>query len=45
VFSHDGRLVAEGQMTSVCCRLASDGPPRGIAIPPWIVEKLEADSA
>jgi 4-hydroxybenzoyl-CoA thioesterase/acyl-CoA thioester hydrolase len=42
LFSHDGRRVAEGQMTSVCCRLVPEGPPRSIAIPPWIVEKLEA---
>lgn len=40
MFSHNCRLVAEGQMTSVCCRLVPDGPPRGIAIPAWIVEKL-----
>ena len=41
-FTHADRLVAEGQMTSVCCRLSPDAPPRGIAIPDWIVEKLEA---
>jgi 4-hydroxybenzoyl-CoA thioesterase/acyl-CoA thioester hydrolase len=41
-FSHESRLVAEGQMTSVCCRLAADGPLRAIAIPAWIAQKLEA---
>ena len=39
-FTHQGRLVAEGQMTSVCCRLLPDHPPRAIPIPAWIVEKL-----
>ncbi len=40
IFRHEGRLVAEGQMTSVCCRLVADQPPQAIAIPAWIVEKL-----
>jgi acyl-CoA thioester hydrolase len=42
VFIHQGRLVAEGQITSVCCRLSPDQPPRAIAIPAWIAEKLDA---
>jgi 4-hydroxybenzoyl-CoA thioesterase/acyl-CoA thioester hydrolase len=42
-FTHQGRLVAEGQMTSVCCRLVPDQPPRAIPIPTWIIHKLEAN--
>jgi 4-hydroxybenzoyl-CoA thioesterase/acyl-CoA thioester hydrolase len=34
------RLVAKGEMTSVCCRVSSSGPPVGIAIPDFIREKL-----
>jgi 4-hydroxybenzoyl-CoA thioesterase/acyl-CoA thioester hydrolase len=41
VFTHQGRLVAEGRMASVCCRLSAEAPPRAIAIPAWIVAKLE----
>ena len=40
-FAHQDRLVAEGRMTSVCCRLVADQPPRSIAIPEWIVAKLD----
>lgn len=36
------RLVAKGEITSVCCRVSSSGPPVGIAIPDWIREKLTA---
>ena len=39
-FSHDGRPIAEGQMTSVCCRLASDAAPQSIPIPDSFAEKL-----
>ncbi|MEX0678850.1 MAG: thioesterase family protein [Pirellulales bacterium] len=41
-FSHDGRPVATGQTTTVCCRFADDGRPRSIPIPTWIVQKLES---
>lgn len=41
-FSHDGRPVATGQTTTVCCRFADDGRPRSIPIPAWIVQKLES---
>jgi acyl-CoA thioester hydrolase len=40
-FSHDDRPVAEGQLTVVCCRLDAKSPPRSIAIPDWIIAKLE----
>ncbi len=39
-FSHEGRAVASGQTTTVCCRFDSLGSPRSIDIPPWIAEKL-----
>ena len=39
-FSHEGRLVAEGQITAVCCRLEHQAQPRSIPIPTWIAEKL-----
>jgi 4-hydroxybenzoyl-CoA thioesterase/acyl-CoA thioester hydrolase len=35
------RLVARGEMASVCCRLSHNAPPQGIPIPEWIREKLE----
>src|SRR5690606_39317887 len=43
-FTHEDRLVAEGQVTSVCCRLRPNEPPVAIAIPPEIVAKLELHS-
>jgi 4-hydroxybenzoyl-CoA thioesterase/acyl-CoA thioester hydrolase len=37
----DGRAVAEGKMTAVCCRLASGGSPmQSIPIPEAIAAKL-----
>jgi len=41
-FQHDGRLVATGEMTSVCCRVDHGQPPVSIAIPDSIAEKLRA---
>ena len=41
-FSHEGTPVASGQTTTVCCRFDDDGTPKSIAIPAWIVQKLEA---
>jgi 4-hydroxybenzoyl-CoA thioesterase/acyl-CoA thioester hydrolase len=41
-FSHDGRPVASGQTTTVCCRFQADGTPKSIPIPVWISEKLAA---
>ena len=40
-FSHDGRPVATGQTTTVCCRFDDDGTPRSIAIPEWVAQKLQ----
>lgn len=40
-FSHNGRAVASGQTTTVCCRLEDGGALKSIPIPAWIVEKLE----
>lgn len=39
-FTHEGRPVASGQTTTVCCRFKEDGQPRSIAIPDWIAQKL-----
>ncbi len=39
-FSHQGRGIASGQTTTVCCRFDSLGSPRSIDIPQWISEKL-----
>jgi 4-hydroxybenzoyl-CoA thioesterase/acyl-CoA thioester hydrolase len=36
------RLVAKGEVTSVCCRVSQSGPPVGIPIPEWIRAKLES---
>lgn len=45
-FTCDGREIAEGEMTSVCCRFPPGGPPVSIAIPddwaaklrPWVMD-------
>lgn len=42
-FTHQGRLVAEGEITSVCCRMRDHAAPESIAIPEWIREKLRGD--
>lgn len=34
------RLVAKGEVTSVCCRVSTADPPVGIAIPEWIRNRL-----
>jgi len=38
---HEARKLAEGRMTSVCCRITAGAPPQAIEIPPPIREKLE----
>jgi 4-hydroxybenzoyl-CoA thioesterase/acyl-CoA thioester hydrolase len=38
--SHQGRAVATGRMTSVCCRIRDGQPPEAIPIPDWVREKL-----
>lgn len=39
-FIHQGRDVAQGKMTSVCCRIKHGGPPISIPIPDEIATKL-----
>jgi acyl-CoA thioester hydrolase len=39
-FSHNGRDVAAGKMTSVCCRVPHGGTPVSIPIPDEISAKL-----
>ncbi|MBI3469467.1 MAG: acyl-CoA thioesterase [Planctomycetes bacterium] len=39
-FSCEGRAVAEGRITAVCCRMSSSGPPESVPIPDWFIEKL-----
>lgn len=39
-FSHQGRPVASGQTTTVCCRFDSDGTPHSVPIPQWVADKL-----
>jgi 4-hydroxybenzoyl-CoA thioesterase/acyl-CoA thioester hydrolase len=40
-FTHADRPVADGRLTTVCCRLDGKAPPRSIPIPDWIVALLE----
>jgi acyl-CoA thioester hydrolase len=44
-FTHAGRDVAKGQMTSVCCRIPHGGTPTPIPIPDVMGEKLRAMAA
>jgi 4-hydroxybenzoyl-CoA thioesterase/acyl-CoA thioester hydrolase len=39
-FTHQGRKVATGEMTSVCCRVEHGKPPVSIAIPDEVAAKL-----
>lgn len=39
-FQHEGRDIATGEMTSVCCRVYHDAPPEPIPIPDPLAEKL-----
>lgn len=39
--SVQGRDIATGTLTAVCCRIPQDGPPASIAIPDEIRAKLE----
>ena len=41
-FKHEGRNVAEGEITAVCCRIRDGERPQSIPVPPWFVEKLPA---
>jgi acyl-CoA thioester hydrolase len=44
-FTHDGRQVAVGRMTSVCCRIAAGEPPVSRPLPADMAEKLAAYAA
>ena len=39
-FSHEGRDVAAGEMSSVCCRVEHGKPPVSMAIPEEVAAKL-----
>ncbi len=39
---HEGRCVAEGRITAVCCRLERSAPPRSVPIPAHIAAALRA---
>jgi 4-hydroxybenzoyl-CoA thioesterase/acyl-CoA thioester hydrolase len=44
-FSHEGRDVATGEMTSVCCRVPQGGAPISIPIPDSMADKLRTLAA
>jgi acyl-CoA thioester hydrolase len=44
-FTHAGRRVALGSMTSVCCRISSDAPPQPRPIPTEMAQALQAFAA
>lgn len=44
-FTHDGRDVAEGSMTSVCCRLRPGERPAARPVPAEMAEKLRTYAA
>jgi acyl-CoA thioester hydrolase len=44
-FAHAGRSIAHGEITTVCCRVPSDGVPRSIAIPAEILALLRKAGA
>ena len=39
-FTHQGRAVAQGRTTAVCCRMHNDGLPRSIRIPESIAARF-----
>jgi acyl-CoA thioester hydrolase len=41
-FLRDGQLLAEGQITAVCCRVALGQPPESIPIPAAFAEQLRS---
>lgn len=41
-FAHDGRAVATGEITAVCCRIESGRPPQSIPIPPDLAARLRS---
>ena len=42
-FLHERRLVARGQISTVCCRIRPGEPLESIEIPPGIRERLEVE--
>ncbi len=40
LFRREGTLVAEGQVTCVCCRISPTAPPEPIAVPAEIVAQM-----
>ena len=41
LFQHDGQSIAQGEITTVCCRINHDQPPQSIPIPDSLVELLQ----
>ena len=41
-FKHEGRDVADGEITAVCCRMVDEQQPKSIPGPQWFIEKLPA---
>ncbi|MGV3605266.1 MAG: acyl-CoA thioesterase [Planctomycetaceae bacterium] len=41
-FFEEGRAVATGETTAVCCRIVHEQPPKSMAVPPAMAEKLRA---
>jgi 4-hydroxybenzoyl-CoA thioesterase/acyl-CoA thioester hydrolase len=39
-FTLNGRPVASGSITAVCCRFPPGEPPRSMPIPDWMAERL-----
>jgi len=41
-FFREGKELATGEITAVCCRIEDGKPPKSIDIPPTIVKKLKS---
>ena len=39
-FMNEGREIADGETTAVCCRMREGSPPRSVPIPPDVLAKL-----
>jgi acyl-CoA thioester hydrolase len=44
-FTANGRRIASGKMTSVCCRVLPHQPPQSMAIPEWIADRLRGKAS
>jgi acyl-CoA thioester hydrolase len=42
-FRRDGAVLAQGEMTSVCCRITAGVPPRAMSIPEFIRSSLRGE--